>query len=202
MSWIRNQSKTSGQFSVYNVASFATVGLWPLRGENPINVTEIGHSACSWLLRLWCRVSDQYAHRAGWLTFRSNPVKTVLLAWITVKSRCVNTARIAVVSFRGIFDLTLHIALTNGNCTQFVPPDSTIGDFFIATIDVEIPHLAVADDRKREWPVTRPHLQVFNALCFHRERMLLGVGLNEVCENLFFLSQIPGCYELLCLRPE
>src|SRR5271156_2034689 len=105
-------------------------------------------------------------------------------------------------SMGGIFDLTLHIALTNGNCTQFVPPDSTIDNFFIPTIDVEIPHLAVADDRKREWPVSQPHLQVFNTLCFNGDRMFLTVGFYKVCENLFFLSKIARGDKLFGLGPE
>src|SRR5271170_8381386 len=105
------------------------------------------------------RTRDRRAQRALGLAFGNGPVETILFAWIAVKSLRVGAAGIAITSFGTIFDLALDVPLTHGDRTELVATNPAIQDFLIAPVHVEIPDFAVANDGKRERPISLPHLQ-------------------------------------------
>jgi len=125
-----------------------------------------------------------------------------VLVWITVKSLRVDAGWTAVTSFGAILDLALDIALTHGDCTEFVAADAAIQYFFIATLDVEIPDFAVANDRKRERPIALPHLQELESLCFNRKRMLYLIRFDEARKKFLSVARVAGDNKLLRSRTE
>jgi arylsulfatase len=87
------------------------------------------------------------------------PAKGMFNIMRTRHQLCIDATGTAIMSFRGVFLLALHVPFAHGDCSKFVASNSTINNFLFATRTVEVPCVTVPDDRERERPVILPHLQ-------------------------------------------